>query len=281
VSATSAAPAPRGLLGPADPPPFEVHRPTGRAAVVLACDHASRAFPAALGRLGLPDEATWRHIAWDIGAAELTRALSDRLDATAVLAGYSRLVVDCNRRLDDPTCFAAVSDGQRVPGNEHLAEADRRARAAACYEPYHAEVDARLRAVRQRGHVPALVAIHSFTPVYGVQARPWNVGILWDKDPRIPVPLMERLRREPRLVVGDNEPYSGRHPADYTIDRHAEGAGLPHVCIEVRQDELLAPAGVARWAEILGRALADVLAAASPFTEGLPGDPHDDGGRGR
>jgi predicted N-formylglutamate amidohydrolase len=251
---------PSPLLRPGDPPAFEIHRPAARARLLLACDHASRAFPAALGRLGLPDEATWRHIAWDIGAAELTRSLSDRLDATAVLAGYSRLVVDCNRRLDDPSCFAAVSDGQRIPGNEGLSDADRRARAAACYEPYHKALSSHLHALRRGGTVPALVAIHSFTPVYGVQARPWNVGILWDKDPRIPVPLLDRLRAEPRLVVGDNEPYSGRHPADYTIDRHAESAGLPHVCIEVRQDELLTPAGVARWAEILGRALADILA---------------------
>jgi predicted N-formylglutamate amidohydrolase len=255
-----------GLLGPADPPPYEVHRPSGRARVLLACDHASRAFPAALGRLGLPDEVAWRHIAWDIGAAELTRALADRLDAAAVLAGYSRLVIDCNRRLDDATCFAAVSDGRPIPGNQGLTEADRRARAAACYEPYHAAIAGRLDDVRRRTGAPgALVAIHSFTPVYGAQARPWNVGILWDKDPRIPVPLLERLRREPRLVVGDNEPYSGRHPADYTIDRHAESAGLPHVCIEVRQDELLTPAGVARWADVLGRALGEILADESIY----------------
>jgi predicted N-formylglutamate amidohydrolase len=261
ASPVASAPAPAvSLLRAGDPPPFEIHRPSGQARLLLACDHASRAFPAALGRLGLPTEATWRHIAWDIGAAELTRALSDRLDATAVLAGYSRLVVDCNRRLDDPSCFAAVSDGQRVPGNEALTDGDRRARAAACYEPYHKALAARLHALRGPRAVPALVAIHSFTPVYGMQARPWNVGILWDKDPRIPVPLLDRLRAEPRLVVGDNEPYSGRHPADYTNDRHAESAGLPHVCIEVRQDELLTPAGVARWAEILGRALADILA---------------------
>lgn len=258
----------RGLLGPGDPAPFEVHRPQGTARVLLACDHASRTMPAALDRLGLPDEATWRHIAWDIGAAALTRSLADRLDAPAVLAGYSRLVVDCNRRIEDPTCFAAVSDGQRIPGNEGLDDAQRRARIAACYEPYHREIAARLQASRTATRVPALVAIHSFTPVYGVQARPWNVGILWDRDARIPVPLLARLRREPGLVVGDNEPYSGRHPADYTIDRHAESAGLPHVCIEVRQDELLAPAGVARWAEILGRALADILADDSLYVVG-------------
>jgi predicted N-formylglutamate amidohydrolase len=262
----SPAPVPRaGLLGPDDPPSYEIYRPAGRARVLLACDHASRAFPAALGRLGLPDEVTWRHIAWDIGAADLTRALADRLDAAAVLAGYSRLVVDCNRRLDDPSCFATVSDGRRIPGNEALSDADRHARAEACYEPYHAAIAGRLDAVRRERGVPALVAIHSFTPVYGSQARPWNVGILWDRDPRLPVPLLERLRREPRLTVGDNEPYSGRHPADYTIDRHAESAGLPHVCIEVRQDELLTPAGVARWAGVLGRALGEILADESIY----------------
>jgi predicted N-formylglutamate amidohydrolase len=259
-ASTAAVPPHGSLLGPHDPPPFEIHHAAGRAPLLLACDHASRAFPAALGRLGLPDEATWRHIAWDIGAAELTRALAARLDAPAVLAGYSRLVVDCNRRLDDPSCFAAVSDAQRIPGNENLSEAERRRRATACYEPYHKAIAQRLHAIAQAGTVPALIAIHSFTPVYGTQARPWNVGILWDKDPRIAVPLLDRLRAEPGLVVGDNEPYSGRHPADYTIDRHAESAGLPHVCVEVRQDELLTPAGVARWAEILGRALSGILA---------------------
>ncbi|MBS0394535.1 MAG: N-formylglutamate amidohydrolase [Proteobacteria bacterium] len=226
----------------------------------MVCDHASRAFPRALGRLGLPDEATWRHIAWDIGAAELTRALSRRLDAPAVLAGYSRLVVDCNRRLEDPSCFVTAGDGQRVPGNEGLDEAERHARAAACHEPYHKAIAARLHEFHVRGVVPALIAVHSFTPVLGRDARPWNVGVLWDHDPRIALPLLARLRAEPRLVVGDNQPYSGRHPADYTIDHHAESAGLPHVCLEVRQDELLTPAGIARWAEILGRALADILA---------------------
>jgi predicted N-formylglutamate amidohydrolase len=249
-----------GLLARGDPPPYEIHHPGGRARALITCDHASRAFPAALGRLGLAEAATWRHIAWDIGAGELARALSDRLDATAVLAGYSRLVVDCNRRLEDPTCFLAVADGEPVPGNQGLGEADRRARASACYEPYHKAIAGRLQDFHRRGTVPALISVHSFTPVLGGLPRPWHVGVLWDKDARIPLPLLARLRAEPGLVVGDNEPYSGRHPADYTVDRHAESAGLPHVCLEVRQDELATAAGVARWAEILGRGLADILA---------------------
>jgi len=232
------------LLGRNDPPPFEVHHRGGRAPVLIVCDHASRAIPESLARLGLPDEATWRHIAWDIGAAELARALSTRLDAPAVLAGYSRLVVDCNRRLEDPSCFVAVGDGQRIPGNE----------------PYHKAIATRLAEWQHTGTVPALIAVHSFTPVLGTEPRPWNVGILWDSDPRLAVPLLARLRALKGLAVGDNQPYSGRHPSDYTVDHHAESAGLPHVCLEIRQDELLTPAGIARWAEVLGTILADLLA---------------------
>jgi len=216
--------------------------------------------PAALDHLGLPPRARSRHIAWDIGAANLTRALADRLDATAVLAGYSRLVVDCNRRLEDPSCFVSLADGDPVPGNRDLTPAAIAERARACYEPYHGAIAARLAAARREGQVPALVAIHSFTPVMGGFVRPWHVGVLWDEDGRIPVPLLERLRAEPGLVVGDNEPYSGRHPADYTVDRHAGRAGLPHVCLEVRQDELTTPIGVERWANRLADALTPILA---------------------
>lgn len=253
------------LLAASDPPPFEIDNAGGRSRVLVACDHASRAFPRALGRLGLPDEATWRHIAWDIGAAALARALAVRLDAPAVLAGYSRLVVDCNRRLEDPTCFVTVGDGQRIPGNEGLCEADKRLRASACHEPYHKAIAARLHDFHRQGVTPAFIAVHSFTPVLGSAARPWNVGVLWDHDPRIAVPLLARLKEVPGLVVGDNEPYSGRHPADYTVDHHAESAGLPHVCLEVRQDELLTPAGIERWAAVLGEALAAILAEESLY----------------
>jgi predicted N-formylglutamate amidohydrolase len=248
------------LLGRGDPPPFEIYRPQATARVLVVCDHASRAIPAALGDLGLDEAASHRHIAWDIGAGDLARALADRLGATAVLAGYSRLVVDCNRRLDDPSCFVTDADGDTVAGNVGLTPADARRRAAACYEPYHRAIAACLRDVRHRALVPALIAVHSFTPSMGGKPRPWNVGVLWDKDGRIPLRLLERLRAEPGLVVGDNEPYSGRHPADYTVDRHAESAGLPHVCIEVRQDQLTDPGGVGRWAALLEHALAPILA---------------------
>jgi predicted N-formylglutamate amidohydrolase len=216
--------------------------------------------PLSLEHLGLPARARSRHIAWDIGAANLTRALADRLDATAVLAGYSRLVVDCNRRLEDPSCFLSLADGDPVPGNVGLTPAAIAERARACHEPYHAAIAARLAGARQAGRVPALVAIHSFTPVMSGFVRPWHVGVLWDRDGRIALPLLESLRTEAGLTVGDNEPYSGRHPADYTVDRHAGQAGLPHVCIEVRQDELTTPSGVERWTNRLAGALTPILA---------------------
>lgn len=247
------------LLGPGDPPPFEIHHPAGRARLLLACDHASRAFPAALGRLGLPDEATWRHIAWDIGAAELTRALAARLDAPAVLAGYSRLVVDCNRRPDDPDAFREVSDGWTIPGNQALPEADRRVRLASVFDPYHEAVAAMLGAFRARGVVPLFVSVHTFTPVLAGLERPWQVGVLWDKDEPTARRMLDGLNAVEGLVVGDNEPYSGKHPSDYTIEQHAELAGLPHVCLEVRQDQLESPAGTERWVRILGRLISQLL----------------------
>ena len=228
--------------------------------MLLACDHASRAIPRALGRLGLAEASTFRHIAWDVGAATLCRALADRLRADAVLAGYSRLVIDCNRRVEDPTSIVTVSDGEAIPGNQSVTPAQRQERISACYEPYHATIDRELAALERAGPPPALVAIHSFTPVFGGVRRRWQVGVLWNEDARIAAPMLEGLRREPGLIVGDNEPYSGRHPADHTVGRHAEAVGLPHVCLEVRQDELAEQAGVARWADLLAGLLGGLVA---------------------
>ncbi len=246
------------LLSPSEPPPYEVINTSGKARLLLVCDHASRRIPAQLRDLGLDELALGRHIACDIGAGDVTRRLSSMLDAPAVLAGYSRLVVDCNRKLHDPTAFLAISDGEFVPGNHGIDEAEKQRRANACYHPYHAAITDQLAAFDGRGIVPAFVAIHSFTRIFNRQRRPWEIGVLWDSDPRIPVPLMEQLA-DRGIVVGDNEPYSGRAPADFTIDHHAEGGGLAHVSIEVRQDLIDHPEGVDRWSRILGEILGDIL----------------------
>ena len=250
---------PRGsLLGPSEPPPFEVINVSGKARLLLVCDHASRRIPAQLGDLGLDELALGRHIACDIGAGDVTRRLSEMLDAPAVLAGYSRLVVDCNRKLHDPTAFLAVSDGEYVPGNHGIDEDEKERRARECYHPYHAAISKQLVQFEKRGIVPAFVAIHSFTRIFNRQRRPWEIGVLWDSDPRIPVPLMEQLAAR-GIVVGDNEPYSGRAPADFTIDHHAEAGGLAHVSIEVRQDLIDHAEGIDRWSRILGEILGTIL----------------------
>lgn len=257
----------RSLLAPDEPPPFEIEAHGRRWPALLVCDHASRRIPRVLANLGLPESALQRHIAWDIGAAQLVRALAASLEIPAVLAGYSRLVIDCNRHLEDPSSIVAESDGQPVPGNRDVSAAQRELRARACFLPYHRAVDQVLGEIAQGTDAPALIAIHSFTPHMLGRARPWHCGILWDRDPRIAVPMLEALRTEPGLVVGDNEPYSGRHPADYTVDVHADNRGWPHVCIEIRQDLVTDATGVAAWAERLARVLEPILSVRSLYRE--------------
>jgi len=169
------------------------------------------------------------------------------------------LLVDCNRRLDDATVFPASSDGTVIPGNGDLRRAERAARASAYYWPYHHAIRDTLRDLEAVAAAPAVVAIHSFTPMMQGQLRPWQIGILWDKDSRIAAPLITSLRERGDVVVGDNEPYSGRHPADFTLDHHAEAEGRPHVGIEIRQDLLASPEGIAQWSDILLQALRPIL----------------------
>lgn len=246
------------LFAPDEPPAATLHDEADPAwPVLLVCDHASRRIPAALAGLGLPEELLAGHIAWDIGAAALALALGERLRLPVLLNNWSRLVIDCNRALDDPTLIAEESGGIPVPGNQDLPAADRAARIAQIHAPYHAAVAARL--ARFGCEAPAIIAIHSFTPQLGAESRPWHLGVLWDKDPRISAPLLAALQAMPALVVGDNEPYSGRHPADYTMDHHGEAGGLPHVSIELRQDLLQHPEGVSLWSRLLADALTPIL----------------------
>ena len=247
------------LIGRDDPPPFVVLHEHGEAPALVVCDHASRAFPKAMQRLGLPVLQTWQHIAWDIGAGELARGVSNALDAPAVLAGYSRLVVDCNRRPDDPEAFRRESDGWEIPGNLSLTEFERRVRLACFFDPYHEAIAAMLGGFRARQVVPLVISVHTFTPQMGGEQRPWHVGILWDKDELSAARLIAGLRAIDGLVVGDNQPYSGKHPSNYTIDHHVEPEGLPHLCIEVRQDQLESPAGVERWVRILSRLIREIV----------------------
>jgi predicted N-formylglutamate amidohydrolase len=252
------------LLGPDEPAPCEGFNPEGAAPLLLICDHASRFLPRRLGTLGLSEAELARHIAWDIGIAEVTRGLARRLDAPAVLSRFSRLAVDPNRALDDPTLIPQISDGVVVPGNQALSPGDIQARIETFHRPYHQAVGRALDELTARGPAPALVSMHSFTPVFDGVERPWQVGILWDADPRLPRPLMARLRAQ-GVSVGDNQPYTARDGHGYTLFEHAVRRGLPHVLIEIRQDLIDTHHGAAAWVDRLGDSLRVVLENAGVF----------------
>ena len=246
------------LLVPGDPPPFSVHNEQGKAPLLLLCDHASKAIPKALGDLGISEEELSRHIGWDIGGLDAAIALAEALDAPLVASGYSRLVIDCNRWPGGEGSTPEVSDGTPVPANKQLTKAEIDARAEACFWPYHREVDRHLDRMTANGATVALLVMHSFTPQMKGFKRPWHVGVLWNDDPGLPEPLLAELRRDPGLIVGDNEPYSARASYEYTLNSHARPRKLPHCSLEVRQDLIGTRAEARAW----GRKLAPAIAAA-------------------
>ncbi len=250
------------LLQPGEPPPYELYNEGEGGRLLLVCDHATNRVPDVLDNLGLSDAELARHIGWDIGAADVTYRLSDRLGAPAVLGGYSRLAVDCNRSLGHPGLILTESDRTPVPGNEGLSEAQRQARVNALFQPYHQAIDeqiTRLRALCRPDEGPVVVSIHSFTPVFDGVERPWHVGVLWAVDGRLPQPLIARLRDDETLVVGDNQPYSAREGFGHTLETHGDGNGLANALIEIRQDLIDTHHGAEAWAERLAHALQDVL----------------------
>jgi predicted N-formylglutamate amidohydrolase len=243
-------------------PAFEAIPGTLDRGALIICDHASNAIPSGYGALGLPPEALERHIAYDIGAAEVTRALAGMLGAPAVLSTYSRLLIDPNRGLDDPTLVMRYSDGAVVPGNAYIDAAEIALRSAQYWAPYRREIAATVDKMIATGEPPALISIHSFTPVMRSLARPWKIGFLWDLDDRVPRPLIEAMLGEPDLradEVGDNEPYDGALAGD-TIDEIATARGLANALIEIRQDLIAERNGAIAWAERLARVLRPIIA---------------------
>jgi predicted N-formylglutamate amidohydrolase len=248
------------LLAADEPRPFQMIHAAGQVPVVLVCEHAGRVVPRVLGRLGLPEQAFERHIAYDLGAAGLARELALRLDAPLALQPYSRLVCDCNRRPEVPSFAPEISEDTVIPGNLGLSPQARQARTLAIFEPFHhgvrALVDERL---RQHGRI-AFITIHSFTPVFLGVRRELEVGLLFNRDCRLADAVGQRLRRQADLRVVDNEPYRMDDESDYTVPVHAERRGLPYLELEIRND-LLATAEARRlWAERLAEALRPALA---------------------
>jgi predicted N-formylglutamate amidohydrolase len=254
------------LLGADDPPPVRVLRPEGRSDFLLTADHAGRAIPRRLGTLGLPDSELARHIAWDIGIAGVTERLAEALDATAVLQSYSRLVIDCNRQPGLDSSIPVISELTAIAGNGDLAPAAREARRQEIFLPYHERIEALLNGRGDAGRRTVLVAMHSFTPVFKGVARAVEIGILYNRDARLPHIMLDLLRREGDLNVGDNQPYAVGDLSDYTVPVHGEGRGLPHVEIEIRQDLIADPAGQAAWTARLARLLPEADARLRSFS---------------
>lgn len=228
--------------------PFEIVEGSRLRGIVLVADHARRDLPAEYGDLGLPPAEFQRHIAYDIGVEMVTRALAIELDAPAVLAGFSRLLIDPNRGEEDPTLIRQLYDGTVIAGNYPMSAEERERRLDRFYRPYHDAVSALIASVaRDAGQAPFIVSIHSFTPVMKGVARPWHAGVLWDLDPRAPLPMIEMLRQAGDIVVGDNEPYDGALRGD-TMFRHAIVNGYAHVLVEIRQDLIADEAGARAWA---------------------------------
>ena len=227
--------------------------------ILLLCDHADNAFPADYDALGVPQSQLQRHIAYDPGAAGITRHMARVLGAPAVLTRYSRLLIDPNRGEDDPTLIMRISDGAIVPGNATISLEERQRRIDQYYRPYHAAVDGLIDAMIDAGKPPVIYSIHSFTENWRGWMRPWHAGVLWDKDPRLAIPLLNALREDPALVVGDNEPYAGALRGD-CVHKHATMRGLANALIEVRQDLIRDEAGQAEWGERLAFILRRILA---------------------
>ncbi len=244
-----------GLLAADDPAPVTVHNEGGASPFLIVADHAGNRMPCALGRLGIPESECKRHIAWDIGIGAVCRLLADALDATLILQNYSRLVIDSNRTPGSETSILEMSELTAVPGNVGLSEVAKAAREREIFRPYHDRIEAELDRRRQAGRPAALIAMHSFTPIFMGVARPWHCGVLYNRDPRFAHIVMALLKGERAIAVGDNEPYSVTDDSDYTIPVHGERRGLHHVAIEIRQDLIADDTGQRMWASLLARLL--------------------------
>jgi predicted N-formylglutamate amidohydrolase len=251
---------PASLLAEDEPAPVVIDHPDGASDFFLVCDHAGRRMPRRLGQLGVSDAEMERHIAYDIGAAPVAVQLADALDATLIRQIYSRLVIDCNRDPAVPSSIPEISETTPIPGNVGLDEAQREARRVELFLPYHAAITAALDARAARAQPTAFVAVHSFTPVYKGEVRPWHAGVLYNRDARLSLLLKRLLLKEGDLVVGDNEPYFVNDLTDYSIPVHAERRSLPYLELEIRQDLIANEAGQAEWAARLIRLLPQVWA---------------------
>ncbi|MBL4801697.1 MAG: N-formylglutamate amidohydrolase [Emcibacter sp.] len=235
---------------------YEVLNPEGTADIILICEHASNYIPREYDNLGLEDSFLKKHIAWDIGMEQLTRQLSKTLNAPAIIATFSRLLIDPNREEDHKTLIPLKSDNITIAGNQNLSPADITQRKNLYYHAFHDRTEELVKDKVLSQHAPLICGMHSFTPHMNGFDRPWHAGMLWNKDPRLAEALINSLT-ERGFTVGNNEPYSGRD-LFFTMNRHGDDHGAPHVTIEIRQDEVSSPIGIDKWTTILAEDLTQI-----------------------
>lgn len=240
-----------------DPAPITRFNASGRAPVLVLCDHASNAVPSWVGDLGVSDDALNSHIGWDIGALAMAERLAERMDAPGVFSGYSRLVLDCNRPLSHPGLIPEMSDGVEIPGNRGLTAPQAGERIERIFLPYHFAVAEELVKFAARGVEPFILSVHSCTPVMNNFQRPWAIGIAHSPDVAVSQPLLATLQSMGGFEVGDNEPYAVDE-TDYTVVAHGLDRGLKHVLVEVRQDLIDDQPGAHKWADVLFDALEEL-----------------------
>ena len=246
------------LLSLDDVSPYITLNPNSITPVLLVCDHASNRFPKSLGTMGLDYLDRLSHITVDIGSRATTESLARQLNTTAILCQYSRLIVDCNRNLSDNSAYLDKSDGVDIPGNQNLNDNEKEIRESEIYWPYHNAIDTQISRLKRQKVSPIIISIHSFTPVFNGNQREWEVGVLWDKDPTTARIFINKLT-EAGFLVGDNKPYSGKDPEDFTLDYHAESIGLPHVGIEIRQHLINHDDGVMRISNALQEVISSLV----------------------
>lgn len=250
--------------------PVIVINEAGKSAYLFICEHASNFIPESFDRLGLDADALMAHVAWDPGAVEVARLLSAALDATLIEAGFSRLLIDCNRRLSAPDLIPEISETTIIPGNQNLDPDARMARIDLSHGPFHARIESAIDARTSRNQPSWIVTIHSFTPVYHGVPRPWQIGIIHDEDDRIARPLIAALKRDGALNVGINQPYSPDDRVYYTLERHARARHAPCVMIEIRNDQIGDAHMQKSWATRLAAIftdIADTLVSQDHFTD--------------
>ena len=261
------------MLETDDIPPYEILNPEGPAPLLIACDHAQNRIPESLNGLGVDPAYLEHHIAYDIGARQVSLQLSEMFDAPLILGNYSRLVVDLNRHLDDPTLLVEVSDGIEVPGNQGLTPAMREQRIRDYFHPYHDQYASLVSELNSRHQNPIILAVHSFTPTFNGQLRPWDFGVLWDKSEQLALQLIDNLSHGAHYLIGNNQPYHANEPRGYAQDAHGHERGVEFALLEIRQDLITDIAGQRKISEVVYDAVKPLTALSS---RQLYGKEHDE-----